>query len=110
MNRFSIIIPVRKFNEFLKENISHLKELTYRNFEVIIVTDEKENYDFQDRRFILTNSGSIGPGEKRNLGAAKATGEILAFLDDDAYPEKDWLDKAAEISRMRMFLRWEARL
>ena len=97
MNRFSIIIPVRKFNEFLKENISHLKELTYRNFEVIIVTDEKENYDFQDRRFILTNSGSIGPGEKRNLGAAKATGEILAFLDDDAYPEKDWLDKAAEI-------------
>src|SRR3972149_4770334 len=97
MNRFSIIIPVRKFNEFLKENISHLKELTYRNFEVIIVTDEKENYDFQDSRFILTNSGPIGPGEKRNLGAARATGDVLSFLDDDAYPEKDWLDRAAEI-------------
>src|SRR3972149_1489164 len=97
MTKFSIIIPVRKINEFLKENISHLKQLTYQNFEVIIITDEGEKYDFQDPRFILIHSGPIGPGEKRNLGAAKANGEVLSFLDDDAYPEIDWLDRAAEI-------------
>jgi len=97
VNKFSIIIPVRKINEFLKENISHLKELTYQNFEEVIITDEEESYDFQDSRFILINSGPIGPGEKRNIGAAKASGDILAFLDDDAYPEKDWLDRAVEV-------------
>ncbi len=97
MSKFSIIIPVRKINTFLQENISHLKELEYKNFEVIIITDEEEKYNFQDPRFILVYSGSIGPGEKRNVGASKATGEILAFLDDDAYPEKDWLDRAAEV-------------
>src|SRR3989339_1250932 len=97
MNKFSIVIPVRKINAFLQENISHLKELKYKNFEVIIITDEEEKYDFQDPRFILVYSGPIGPGEKRNVGASKATGEILAFLDDDAYPEKDWLDRAAGV-------------
>ena len=97
MNKFSIIIPVRKINVFLQENISHLKELSYKNFEVIIITDEEEKYDFQDQRFVLVASGPIGPGEKRNVGAVKALGDILAFLDDDAYPEKDWLDRAVEI-------------
>lgn len=97
MIKFSIIIPVRKINEFLKENITYLKKLSYKNFEVVIVTDEKEYYQFGDKRFILVSSGSIGPGEKRNLGASGATGEVLAFLDDDAYPEEDWLDRAAEL-------------
>ncbi|GIW69574.1 MAG: hypothetical protein KatS3mg101_0321 [Patescibacteria group bacterium] len=97
MIKFSVIIPVRKINEFLKENISYLKQLAYENFEAIIITDEEEKFDFGDDRFLLISSGPIGPGEKRNLGASKATGEVLAFLDDDAYPRSDWLDKAAEL-------------
>jgi len=95
--KFSIIIAVRKINDFVKENITHIKGMSYRNFEVLIITDEKEEYDFQDDRFILLNSGNIGPGEKRNLGARKAKGEILAFLDDDSYPEVDWLTNADKI-------------
>ena len=31
------------------------------------------------------------PAKKRDLGVAHAKGEILAFLDDDAYPDKNWL-------------------
>jgi GT2 family glycosyltransferase len=33
---------------------------------------------------------------KRDLCAAQAQGEILAFLDDDAFPEPGWLEAAAE--------------
>lgn len=92
--KFSIIIPVRAINEFIIESVAHLKQLTYQNFEVLVITDAQEQYNFGDARFFLYDSGKVGPGEKRNLGAQKATGDILAFLDDDAYPAPNWLDEA----------------
>lgn len=96
--KFSIIIPVRKINEFLKENISHLKELDYFDFEVIIITDNPETYDFGgDSRFKIISSVTPGPGEKRNLGAKESTGDVLAFLDDDAFPSENWLTEANNI-------------
>lgn len=95
---FSIIIPVRYVNDFLKENVTHLKELDYEDFEAIIVLDEPTDFDFgNDTRFNVIVSGKIGPGEKRNIGVAHCTGDIVVFLDDDAYPKKDWLSKAALI-------------
>ena len=47
--KFSIIIPVRRINDFMRENISYLKKLEYKNFEVIIVVDFEEDYDFGRR-------------------------------------------------------------
>jgi glycosyltransferase involved in cell wall biosynthesis len=95
--KFSVIIPVRTINDFVKENISHLKQLNYQDFEVLVVTDTKEQYDFGDSRFFLFDSGKVGPGEKRNLAAQKANGDVLAFLDDDAYPSPNWLTEAETI-------------
>jgi len=95
--KFSIIIPVRKINDYVKESIEKLKNLDYENFEVFIVTDGKDSYDPGWEKVKVLISGDVGPGKKRNMGAEKATGEILAFLDDDSYPRSDWLKKAAEI-------------
>jgi len=97
MPKFSIIIPVRKINDYVKESISHIKKLDYQDYEVFVVTDEKENHDFSDPRIKVINSGNVGPGEKRNLAAKLSKGDILAFLDDDSYPRSDWLKKAEEI-------------
>ncbi len=96
-SRFSVIIPIRKINKFLQESISHLEKLDYPNFEVIVVADYKSDYELEDPRFKFIVTGSRGPGEKRNIGAKYATGDTLAFLDDDAYPSKDWLFHAAKI-------------
>jgi len=97
MTFFSIIIPVRTINNYLKESISHLKKLDYASFEVIIVTDSQEEYPFSDARFRMFSSGSVGPGEKRNIGVSHALGSIVVFLDDDAYPKSDWLKEAEKI-------------
>jgi glycosyltransferase involved in cell wall biosynthesis len=96
---FSVVIAVRHITDFLRESIPHLQVIDYPDYEVIIITDVPEVYDFGgDARFVLLDSGGDGnPSLKRNIGAAHATGDILVFMDDDAYPTTDWLKKAAEI-------------
>lgn len=37
-----------------------------------------------------------GPGPARNLGATRAQGAVLAFLDADCQPDPHWLERAAQ--------------
>ena len=39
-------------------------------------------------------TGPVRPSDKRDIALKYAKGQILAFLDDDAFPVKDWLNKA----------------
>ncbi len=80
---FSIIIPVRKETDYLKETLSKLKQQSFKSFEVLVITDKI--------------SGPVSPAIKRNLGAKKANGKYLAFLDDDSYPSKNWLKDAIKL-------------
>jgi len=89
----SVIIPVRTITPYVRETVSFLQKQTEKNFEIIIVTDEKEK--LAGTKVIA--SGEPMPAFKRNLGAKKAQGEILAFLDDDSYPTKNWLKNALKV-------------
>lgn len=92
---FSIIIPAKNKSCYINETISKILELDYADFEIIIVIDKPVNENWPKTK-IIVSSGNVGPAEKRNLAAKIAKGEILAFLDDDAYPRKDWLKKAVK--------------
>lgn len=89
---FSIIIPLKKCNAYLKENITALLNGSCQDFEIIVLPDKKESITFPKTKIIPT--GNVGPAEKRDKGAMLAKGKFLAFIDDDAFPSRDWLKNA----------------
>ncbi len=90
--RFSIIIPVKEINDYIREFIPIILEQSFKDFEIIILPNEKSGEKFKKTKIVPT--GNVGPAEKRDIGAKIARGDILAFIDDDAYPEKNWLKNA----------------
>ncbi len=91
--KVSIIIPARAINDYILESVPKILELDWDDYEILIITDKKDTQHTWPKTHLLV-SGPVGPAEKRDLGAKKASGEILAFLDDDAYPESNWLKES----------------
>ncbi len=97
--KFSIIIPVFNRPQEVCELLKSLSNQTYRDFEVIIVEDgsdqscKSQTDDFADRLnlhyFYKPNSG---PGDSRNYGAIKASGNFLIFFDSDCSIPPDYLN------------------
>jgi cellulose synthase/poly-beta-1,6-N-acetylglucosamine synthase-like glycosyltransferase len=85
-----IIIDYKENNPYLVECLEAIQKQSFKNYEVILVTDYKNNLIYP--KLTKKHYGKyVGPAEKRDDGAKMAKGEILAFIDDDAYPHKDWL-------------------
>ncbi len=91
----SIIIPVKEINDYIREAVPKHLALDYSDFEVIILPDRYEGgEDFEGDVRIIPTWPKTGPADKRDMGAEAARGDILAFIDDDAYPREDWLKNA----------------
>jgi GT2 family glycosyltransferase len=91
--KFSVIIPTIKENKYLLKNLNYLNKQTFKNFEVILISENNLKINFKefDFKIIIFKKNLFLPGEKRNFGAKHSNGEFLAFIDDDAYPDKNWL-------------------
>jgi len=93
---FSIIIPFKTWSPDLDECLSHIGNLSSKNFEIVLLPDDSlslpEKYSGLPIEVLPT--GEVNPAIKRDMAAKKAKGEFLAFIDDDAYPQSDWLDIA----------------
>lgn len=92
--KVSIIIPVKAINDYIREAVPHHMELEYDNYEVIIIPDDPTDETFPYDNVRIIPSGKVGPAEKRDMALTHAEGEIFAFIDDDAWPRKDWLKNA----------------
>ncbi len=90
----SIIIPSKNINGNLKRCIDYCLKLNYPDFEIIVAPDKDENIDLPNVKIVAT--GKVKPGIKRDIASKEAKGEIFAFIDDDAYPDRDWLVNAVK--------------
>lgn len=99
----SVIVPVHwglkkeNYKRFL-DDFNELLNLDYDNYEILLVTDKKIKFPFTSKKIklIAVNRETSSPSEKRDFALEQAAGEICAFIDDDAYPHKDWIKKAIE--------------
>ena len=90
--KVSIAIPVKAVNKYLMECIDACLRLDYPDFEIVVFPDRKERLGRKHVRVIPT--GDVPPPAKRDLVLKHARGDIIAFIDDDAYPRSDWLKNA----------------
>jgi glycosyltransferase involved in cell wall biosynthesis len=89
----SIIVPCKKIDTYTQECINHCKQLSYPNLEIIVLPDSVTEHI---EGVLTIPTGPVSPGQKRNIGVRNSSGELCAFIDDDAYPRKDWLTKAVK--------------
>lgn len=85
----AIIIPVREITKELREALTHIRQLQPAASEVIVFTDQLATEFFPGVRLIPT--GPVSPAEKRDRALQYTNSDLLAFLDDDAYPPPSWL-------------------
>ena len=75
-----------------------VSRLDYRNFEIVVVSDQPDLAGAGVPEPVAAQVSHVHFTEAnicraRNLAVAEAAGEVVAFLDDDAVPEPDWLSE-----------------
>lgn len=94
--KVSVITPTYKRSDYLNEAIDSVLSQTYQNIEIIVVDDNGNESEYRDKTRILMEQyadnpkvqyvmlpKNVGGAMARNAGIEKATGDLIAFLDDD---------------------------
>lgn len=96
--RFSVVIAAYNAECTISETIESVLAQTHESFQIVAVDDGSTDgtlstllrYAAQDERVRVASQANQGVSAARNFGVAKASGELIAFLDADDiwHPEK----------------------
>lgn len=92
--RISVVVCSYNGSRTIRDTLQGLSRLDYPDYEVIVVNDGSRDSTPEIAREFdvrLISTENRGLSNARNTGWQEATGEIVAYIDDDAYPDKDWL-------------------
>ncbi|MEM7334022.1 MAG: glycosyltransferase family 2 protein [Chloroflexota bacterium] len=84
----SIVIPVHNAQSHLPHCLNAIQQTHYPNWECILVDDGSTDNSVDiiqqhDKLQLIATDSQSGPALARNLGAQKAAGELLLFIDAD---------------------------
>jgi GT2 family glycosyltransferase len=94
----SVVVCTYNGGRTIRRCLESLQRLDYPDYEVIVVDDgSKDNAaeiaaEFPVR---LIRTENRGLSAARNTGYTRAKGEIVAYIDDDAFPDRHWLQYLA---------------
>lgn len=89
--------------EHFNEAADSILSQSYEPVELVIIVDGTEavyeqavaDYGMEENVVIECNEENIGLLESRNRGANVASGDIVAFIDDDAVADERWIERIA---------------
>jgi glycosyltransferase involved in cell wall biosynthesis/GT2 family glycosyltransferase len=96
--KFSIVINTLNRGAWLRDAIHGLKGLNHPSFEVVVVNgpstdDSQAIIEEWSGRIKIVRCGEPNLSMSRNVGIEAASGDIVAFIDDDAVPDPEWLNQ-----------------
>ncbi len=92
--RISVVVCTYNGARTIRDCLEGLCCLAYPDYEVIVVDDgSTDDVGAVAREFDvrLIQTPNRGLATARNTGLKAATGEIVAYIDDDAHPDPHWL-------------------
>ena len=92
--RVSVVVCSYNGARTIRDCFDGLRKLEYPDYEVIVVDDgstDKTASIAQEYGFRVISTENRGLSSARNTGLKASTGEIVAYIDDDAYPDPHWL-------------------
>ena len=103
----SVVIPTRNRADLLRKALDSVFSQTYPPMEIIVIDDASQDSRayagvdalLDSRVRYVRNERPLGPSGARNAGIHLASGELVAFLDDD----DEWLPEKLE-KQVRTFL------
>jgi GT2 family glycosyltransferase len=100
--RISAVVCSYNGSRTIRQCLEGLMRIEYPNFEVIVINDGSTDAtaaiagEYNCRIITTPNAGL---SSARNTASQVADGEIIAFLDDDAIPDRHWLHYIAAAFR-----------
>ena len=98
----TVVVPVYNTESYLIKCLDSLVYQTYKNIEILIINDFSQD---NSERIILQyaknhsnikyikNEENFGVGYCRKIGAEKASGEIIGYIDSDDWVELDFYER-----------------
>jgi GT2 family glycosyltransferase len=96
--RISVVVCSYNGARTIGDCLQGLREIQYPDFEVIIVDDGSTDSTAAISKrygFAPITTAQSGLSHARNVGLHAASGEIVAYIDDDARPDPHWLTHLA---------------
>jgi GT2 family glycosyltransferase len=92
--KVSVVVCSCNGAQTVAETLAALEDMEYPDYEIIVIDDGSTDQTSaiaskHNARLIRTENRGLSVA--RNLGLKTATGEIIAYIDDDAYPDPHWL-------------------